>query len=288
MIGGTGSRLWPMTSVVNKHLLPIYSKPMSHYSLSSIMACGIREIIAVCDPNSVSAFEDLYGDGSSLGIDIRYIIQKEPKGIAHGIILAKNMLKLNQPFGLFLGDNIFYGSEFFSIIKRGCERVVKDTGAGIFAYEVADPERYGVVSFTDGTTVDSIEEKPKNPKSNFAVPGIYFFEYTAIDFALSLSPSDRGEIEITSLIQKYLDFGDLHCEKIPMGVAWLDTGTFSSLADASEFVRAIETRQGLNVCSPEEIAYTSGWISREQFYECAKRFEKNSYGANLLRFIRNR
>lgn len=281
LAGGSGTRLHPMTMVVSKQLMPVYDKPMIYYPLWSLMAGGIREVLIITTPEQNGLFRGQLGDGSQWGMRIEYSVQERPDGLAQALIIAEDFLA-GAPSVLILGDNIFYGQGF----RELCESAVRQkSGATVFAYEVDDPERYGVVEFDAEGNALSLEEKPENPKSNFAITGLYFYDGRASAFAKSIVPSERGELEITDLNRVYLDRGELQVKRMGRGYAWLDTGTTESLLEAAEFVRVIERRQGWKVCCPEEEAFRRGWISREQLAALAEKIKKSAYGQYLLKLL---
>ena len=278
LAGGSGTRLYPITMAVSKQLLPIYDKPMIYYPLSVLMLSGIREIAVITTPEDQAQFQRLMGDGSQWGLSLTWIVQASPDGLAQAYLLAEAFLD-GAPSAMVLGDNIFFGHGLPEVLQRADARA---TGGTVFGYRVADPERYGVVAF-DGDRVKAIIEKPEVPPSNFAVTGLYFLDGDAPALAKKVKPSARGELEITSLLEMYLDRGDLTVEKLGRGYAWLDTGTHASLLDAGNFVRTLEARQGLQTGSPEEIAYDQGWIDRATLLKAADRFGKTAYGRYLKR-----
>ena len=281
LAGGTGSRLHPLTISVSKQLMPVYDKPMIYYPIASLMLAGIRDIQIITTPADQMLFRDLLGDGSQWGVSISYAVQPEPAGIAQAFLIAEGFIG-GDPVALVLGDNIFFGHGLPDQLRAAASRSV---GATVFAYHVNDPERYGVVAFnTDGTAL-GIEEKPVAPKSNYAVTGIYFYDHHVVEFAKSLEPSARGELEITDLNRMYLDRGALSVEVIGRGSAWLDTGTHESLLAAAKFIEIVEQRQGLKICCPEEIAYHSGFIDADQVKALAAELEQNEYGRYLLRIL---
>ena len=281
LAGGSGTRLYPITQSVSKQLLPVYDKPMIYYPLSVLMLAGIREVLVINTPHEQELFKRLLGDGSQWGMDIQYAAQPSPDGLAQAFLIGREFLD-GQPSCLVLGDNIFHGTGLTDLLKRAGER---EHGATVFGYWVSDPERYGVADFDAAGKVVGLEEKPAQPKSNYAVTGLYFYDGRASDYAASLKPSARGELEITDLNRCYLEQGDLHLEQLGRGYAWLDTGTHQSLLEASNFLETIEARQGLRVCCPEEIAWASGWISDEQLQALAKPLAKNGYGQYLMSLV---
>ncbi len=281
LAGGSGTRLYPVTLTVNKHLLPIYNKPMIYYPLSLVMLLGIKDVLFVVNPADRSSFEKLFGDGSKLGINIKYQIQEKPNGLAEGLILAEDFIG-DDSVCYILGDNIFFGHDLIKIMEEAKKDVEKDGGAYVFGYSVRDPERFGVVEFDKNGNVISIEEKPKNPKSNYAVVGMYFYDDEAVEIAKRVKPSDRGELEITSVNGEYLRRGKLKVKLLGRGFAWFDAGTHESFLEAGEFVATIEKKTGLMIGCIEEIAYRNGWIDREQLLELAKPLAKTDYGKYLM------
>lgn len=281
LAGGSGTRLYPITKAISKQLMPIYDKPMIYYPLSVLMLAGINEILIITTPEDQSSFQRLLGDGSELGCRFEYVAQEVPNGLAQAFVLGADFIDGDKS-ALILGDNIFYGSGFSGLVQ---ESVKLEKGARVFAYPVKDPERYGVVEFNKDGKVLSLEEKPKLPKSKYAVPGLYFYDERVCDFAANLEPSARGEYEITDLNRKYLELDELSVGIMQRGTAWLDTGTFDSLADASEFVRVIEKRQDYKIGCIEEVAYRMGYIDKEQLKVIAKPLEKSGYGEYLIRLI---
>lgn len=278
LAGGSGTRLYPLTRSVSKQLMPVYNKPMVYYPLSVLMMAGIRDIAVISTPGHLPLFSDLLGDGSPLGCSFSYIAQPKPEGIAQAFLLAEEFIG-NDNVCLVLGDNIFFGHGLPEKLTAARER---QKGATVFAYHVSDPERYGVVEFDDGQKAMSIEEKPTRPKSNFAVTGLYFYDNTVVRIARSLTPSKRGEMEITDVNNRYLERNDLYVETMGRGIAWLDTGTHDSLLAAATFVQAVEQRQGLKVACVEEIAWRQGFISTDQLRSLGKQYEKSGYGEYLL------
>ncbi len=281
LAGGSGTRLYPVTKGVNKHFLPIYNKPMIYYPLSLAMLLGLRDILFIVNKFDLHHFQDLFGNGSHLGMNIQYKIQEEPRGLAEGLILAEEFIG-DDSICLMLGDNIFFGHDLVKIMKEAKEDIEKEGGAYIFGYSVKDPERFGVVEFDEFGNVLSIEEKPKKPKSNYAVVGMYFYDNKAIEFAKNVKPSDRGELEITSVNEEYLKRLELKVKLLGRGFAWFDAGTHDSFLEAGEFVATIEKRTGLMIGCIEEIAFNNGWITREQLIELAKPLSKTEYGQYLL------
>ncbi|ADD08069.1 glucose-1-phosphate thymidylyltransferase RfbA [Candidatus Aciduliprofundum boonei] len=285
MAGGSGTRLYPITYAVNKHLLPIYDKPMIYYSLSIPMLAGIRDILIISDPYSLDSYKKLFGDGSQWGLHIEYAAQRKPKGIAEGLIIGENFLD-GDSVCMVLGDNILYGHDFPSILKEARENIENNKyGAVVFGYYVKDPERYGIVEFDSNDNPTSIVEKPKKPKSNYAVIGVYFYDSNAPQIAKNIEPSWRNELEITDVNNEYLKRGKLKVIKLGRGFAWLDTGTYDSLIEASIFVKTLEERMGLKISCPEEIAYRKGFISKEQLKKLGNELSNTSYGKYLLNLI---
>ena len=281
LAGGTGSRLHPITQGISKQLTPVYDKPMIYYPLSTLMLAGIRDILIITTPADQEQFKRLLGDGSRFGINLEYKVQPSPDGLAQAFILGADFIG-NDPVALVLGDNIFYGPGLGTQLATYEQK----DGATVFAYRVADPRAYGVVEFDEDFNALSIEEKPENTKSDYAIPGLYFYDSKVVEYARQIKPSPRGELEITDLNRVYLEQGKLKVEVLPRGTAWLDTGTFDSLADATNFIRTVQSRQGLSVGCPEEIAWRHGWLSDEQLREIATPLVKSGYGSYLLGLLR--
>ena len=284
LAGGSGTRLYPVTQSISKQLLPVYDKPMIYYPLSTLMLAGIQDILIISTPDDTPRFESLLGDGGQWGLNISYKVQSSPDGLAQAFILGDAFIG-NDLSALVLGDNIFYGHDFNELLGHAMER---DDGATVFAYHVYDPERYGVAEFDKSNKVLSLEEKPKNPKSNYAVTGLYFYDKDVVAMAKSLKPSARGELEITDLNRLYLEKQKLNVEIMGRGYAWLDTGTHDSLLEASQFIATLENRQGLKVSCPEEIAYRRGWINATQLEKLAAPLSKNGYGKYLQRVLKEK
>ena len=282
LAGGAGTRLHPITSVISKQLMPVYDKPMIYYPLSVLMLAGIREIMLITTPHDQAAFRHLLGDGSQWGLELTYAVQPEPKGLAQAFHIGADFVA-GGPSALILGDNIFHGHDLVGLLKRADERT---SGATVFGYHVADPERYGVVSFSAGGKAETLEEKPASPKSNFAVTGLYFYDQRVVEYSRAIRPSARGELEITDVNRLYLEAGELNVELMGAGYAWLDTGTHASLLDAALFTKIIEERQGFKVCCPEEVAWRMGFISDEDLAHLAEPLRKSGYGAYLLDILK--
>lgn len=274
LAGGAGTRLYPLTKAISKQIMPVYDKPMIYYPLSTLMLAGIREVLIISTPRDLPVFEELLGDGSQLGMEFTYAIQEQPRGLADAFIIGADFIG-REHVALVLGDNIFYGQSFSRVLR---EAALREKGATIFGYYVRDPKEYGVVEFDETGKALSIEEKPENPKSNYAVPGLYFYDNDVVEIAANVKPSARGEIEITSINNEYLRRGTLHVETLGRGFAWLDTGNHDSLLDAADFVSAVQKRQGLYISCIEEIAYKRGFINREQLLKLAEPLMKTNYG----------
>ena len=284
LAGGAGTRLYPLTKAISKQIMPVYDKPMIYYPLSTLMLAGIREILIISTPRDLPVFEELFGTGEQLGLSFTYKIQETPRGLADAFIVGKDFIG-SDDVALVLGDNIFYGQSFSKTLKTAAEKVRTQKGAVIFGYYVADPTAYGVVEFDKNGNALGIEEKPANPKSNYAVPGLYFYDNSVVEIAANVKPSARGEIEITAVNNEYLARKELKVELLGRGMAWLDTGTYDGLLEASNFIATIEKRQGLYVSCIEEIAYANGWLTKEKLLELAKGY-KTDYG-RYLEFIAN-
>ena len=282
LAGGSGTRLYPVTIAVNKHFLPIYNKPMIYYPLSLVMLLGIRDVLFIVNPGDLSDFQKLFGDGSRLGMRIQYRIQEKPNGLAEGLILAEEFIG-GDNICYMLGDNIFFGHDLVKIMTDAKKEIEENGGAYVFGYYVKDPERFGIVEFDENGNVKSIEEKPKNPKSNYAVVGIYFYDSKAVELAKNVKPSDRGELEITSVNEGYLRQGKLKVKLLGRGFAWFDAGTHDSFLEAGEFVATIEKKTGLMIGCIEEIAYRNGWIDKDQLIKLAEPLRKTEYGKYLLK-----
>lgn len=280
LAGGAGTRLYPLTMVTSKQLLPVYDKPMIFYPLSTLMLAGIKDIMIISTPTDTSRFEELLGDGSQFGINLCYKVQKSPDGLAQAFILGKEFIE-DEACAMVLGDNIFYGNGFTHLLKKTVDNSEKNKRATVFGYYVTDPERFGIVEFDNNGKVISVEEKPKNPKSNYAITGLYFYPSGVSEKAEMVKPSKRGELEITTLNEMYLNEERLDVQLLGRGFAWLDTGTMDSLVEAADFVRMIEKQLGVIVSAPEEIAYYNGWITKEKLLESAEKYGKSPYGQHL-------
>lgn len=279
LAGGSGTRLYPLTMVTSKQLLPIYDKPMIYYPLSTLMLAGIKDILIISTPEDTPRFSNLLGDGSQFGISLQYIVQPSPDGLAQAFILGESFIG-NDSVAMILGDNIYYGNGIRKILKRASD---KEIGATVFGYHVQDPERFGVVEFNTDGKVLSVEEKPQQPKSNYAITGLYFYDNRVVQIAKNIKPSVRGELEITSINEEYLKLGELEVELLGRGFTWLDTGTHQSLVDATNFVRTIEEHQGIKIAAPEEIAYINGWITKDHLWNCGQKLSKTGYGQYLMK-----
>ncbi len=287
LAGGAGTRLYPLTMVTSKQLLPVYDKPMIYYPLSTLMLAGIREILIISTPEDTPRFENLLGDGSQFGLQLSYKVQPSPDGLAQAFLLGEEFIG-DDCCAMVLGDNIFYGNGFSHILKAAVENAEERGRATVFGYYVSDPERFGIVEFDESGKVISVEEKPAQPKSNYAITGLYFYDKRVVEMAKKVRPSARGELEITTLNELYLKEGDLDVQLLGRGFAWLDTGTMDSLVDAADFVRMVEKRQGIKISAPEEIAYKYGWISKEKLLESAERYGKSPYGQHLKQVADNK
>ncbi len=284
LAGGSGTRLYPITKGISKQLMPIYDKPMIYYPLSTLMSAGIKDILIITTPHDQQQFINLLGDGSDWGINLEYTVQPEPKGLAQAFTIGADFIGSDN-VAMMLGDNIFYGTDFDSKLKDAVDSVTQNGGGVIFGQQVADPERYGIVEFDSDGNVLSIEEKPEQPKSNFAIPGLYVFDNNCVEYAKAAQPSARGEIEITELHNAYLRAGSLRVQLLDRGTAWLDTGTFESMNQAAQFVEVVEHRQGIKIGCPEEIAYQQNFINKDQLLKIAEPLVKSGYGSYLLKII---
>ena len=283
LAGGKATRLYPATTVVSKQLLPVYDKPMVYYPLSTLMLAGIKEVLLISSPQDLPRFQELLGDGSRLGMNFSYAEQDKPRGLADAFRVGKSFIG-GDKVSLILGDNIFHGEGLSNLLREACSQ---EKGATVFGYQVSDPERYGVVEFDNNRKAISLEEKPKNPKSNYAVVGLYFYDNRVVDIAANLSPSPRGELEITDLNREYLKLGELEVKLMGKGFAWLDTGTFDSLSEAGDYVRVLQRRQGSQICCPEEIAFAKGFIDRDQLAKIAEPLKNSGYGEYLLSLVKS-
>lgn len=279
LAGGAGTRLYPLTMVTSKQLLPVYDKPMIYYPLSTLMLAGIKDILIISTPDDLPNFEKLLGDGHQFGINLTYAVQPKPEGLAQAFLIGEEFIG-NDTCAMILGDNIFYGSGLRKVLKQGVENA-ENGFATVFGYYVNDPERFGIMEIDEDMNILSVEEKPKNPKSNYCITGLYFYDNRVVDFAKKVKPSDRGELEITTLNDMYLQHGSLKGQVLSRGFAWLDTGTMDSLVDATAFVQMIEKRQGVKISAPEEIAYRNEWITKEELLKSAKKYGKSPYGKHL-------
>ena len=286
LAGGAGTRLYPLTMVTSKQLLPVYDKPMIYYPLSTLMLVGIQDILIISTPEDTPRFEALLGDGAQFGVHLSYKVQPSPDGLAQAFLLGEEFIA-GEPCAMVLGDNIFYGNGFSKLLRAAAESA-QNGRATVFGYYVTDPERFGIVEFDAAGKVISVEEKPEHPKSNYAITGLYFYDKRVVELAKQVKPSARGELEITTLNDLYLQQGDLNVQLLGRGFAWLDTGTMDSLVDAADFVRMVEKRQGVKISAPEEIAYKNGWISKENLLESAGRYGKSPYGQHLRQVAEDR
>ncbi|WP_061808975.1 glucose-1-phosphate thymidylyltransferase RfbA [Rossellomorea vietnamensis] len=279
LAGGSGTRLYPLTMVTSKQLLPVYDKPMIYYPLSTLMLAGIQDILIISTPEDTPRFEALLGNGSQFGINLEYKVQPSPDGLAQAFLIGEEFIGADS-VAMVLGDNIYYGSGMRKILQRAAN---KENGATVFGYHVQDPQRFGVVEFDENGKVISVEEKPEIPKSNYAITGLYFYDNRVVDIAKNVKPSARGELEITSINEAYLKLGDLDVELLGRGFTWLDTGTHQSLVEATNFVKTVEEHQGIKIAAPEEVAFINGWITKEQLWDCGEKLSKTGYGQYLMK-----
>jgi glucose-1-phosphate thymidylyltransferase len=279
LAGGSGTRLYPLTMVTSKQLLPVYDKPMIYYPLSTLMLAGIKDILIISTSEDTPRFESLLGDGSQFGINLKYKVQPSPDGLAQAFLIGEEFID-NDSVAMILGDNIYYGSGMRKILQRAAN---KENGATVFGYHVQDPQRFGVVEFDQNGKVINVEEKPEVPKSNYVITGLYFYDNRVVEIAKNVKPSVRGELEITSINEAYLKLGELEVELLGRGFTWLDTGTHQSLVEATNFVKTVEEHQGIKIAAPEEIAYINGWITKEQLWDCGEKLSKTGYGQYLMR-----
>ena len=287
LAGGSGTRLYPLTLVTSKQLLPVYDKPMIYYPMSTLMLAGIRDILIISTPSDTPRFQELLGDGSRYGVKLSYAVQPSPDGLAQAFLIGKEFVG-DEPCAMVLGDNIFYGNGFSKILRAAAANAEQNNRATVFGYYVNDPERFGIVEFDENGKVISVEEKPKQPKSNYAITGLYFYPAGVSEKAKQVKPSDRGELEITTLNDMYLQEDLLDVQLLGRGFAWLDTGTMDSLVEAADFVRMVQNRQGIEISAPEEIAYKNGWISKERLLEAAEKYGKSPYGQHLKNVAGNK
>ncbi|GAB6179430.1 glucose-1-phosphate thymidylyltransferase RfbA [Desulfotomaculum defluvii] len=279
LAGGSGTRLYPLTMVTSKQLLPVYDKPMIYYPLSTLMLAGIQDILIISTPDDTPRFKALLGDGSQFGINLEYKVQPSPDGLAQAFLIGEKFIG-NDSVAMILGDNIYYGSGMRKILQRAAN---KESGSTVFGYHVQDPQRFGVVEFDQNGKVISVEEKPEVPKSNYAITGLYFYDNRVVEVAKNVQPSNRGELEITSINEAYLKMGDLEVELLGRGFTWLDTGTHQSLVEATNFVKTVEEHQGIKIAAPEEVAFINGWITKEHLWECGEKLSKTRYGQYLMK-----
>jgi glucose-1-phosphate thymidylyltransferase len=279
LAGGSGTRLYPLTMVTSKQLLPVYDKPMIFYPLSTLMLAGIKDILIISTPDDTPRFEALLGNGSQFGLNLKYKVQQSPEGLAQAFLIGEEFIG-DDSVAMILGDNIYYGSGMRKLLQRAAN---KENGATVFGYHVQDPQRFGVVEFNEDGKVISVEEKPEVPKSNYAITGLYFYDNRVVDIAKNVQPSERGELEITSINEAYLKMGDLEVELLGRGFTWLDTGTHQSLVEATNFVKTVEEHQGIKIAAPEEVAFINGWITKEQLWECGEKLSKTGYGQYLMK-----